>query len=40
VLLEWLEVFGAKDRGSCKIWEIFRDFDGFLECLEWFMTYL
>jgi hypothetical protein len=33
--LEWLEGLGAKDRGSCKVWEFFRDFGGFFECLEW-----
>jgi hypothetical protein len=27
--LKWLEGFGAKNRGSCKIWEFFRDFCGF-----------
>jgi hypothetical protein len=39
-ILEWLELFGAKDRGSCEMWEFFRDCGGFLECLEWFGTYL
>jgi hypothetical protein len=38
--LEWLEGLGAKDRGSCKIWKFLGDFCGFLECLEWFRTYL
>jgi hypothetical protein len=28
--LEWLEGLGVKDRGSCEIWEFFRDFCGFL----------
>jgi hypothetical protein len=27
--LEWLEGFGAKDRGSCGVWEFARDFCGF-----------
>jgi hypothetical protein len=35
---EWLESFGAKEQGSCRVWEIFRDFCGFLERLEWFRT--
>jgi hypothetical protein len=34
-ILEWLEGFGIKDRGSCGVWKIFRDFCGFL---EWFRT--
>jgi hypothetical protein len=38
--LEWLDVLGAKDQGSCKIWGFFRDFSGFLECLEWVRTSL
>jgi hypothetical protein len=38
--LEWLEGLGSKDRDSCKIWEFFRDFCGFFECLVWFRTYL
>jgi hypothetical protein len=38
--LKWLEGVGAKDRGSCRIWDIFRDFCRFLEGLEWFRTYL
>jgi hypothetical protein len=37
--LEWLEGFGAKDKGSCGVWEIFRDFCGILEGLHWFRTY-
>jgi hypothetical protein len=28
-ILEWLEGFGAKDRGSCEIWEFFGDFVDF-----------
>jgi hypothetical protein len=35
--LEWLEGLGAKYRGSCEIWEFFRDFCGFL---EWFRNYV
>jgi hypothetical protein len=31
--LEWLEGLGEKDRGLCKIWEVFRDFSGILEGL-------
>jgi hypothetical protein len=38
--LEWLEGLGAKYKGSCKIWEFFKDFCGFFECLEWFRTYV
>jgi hypothetical protein len=38
--LEWLEGLGANDRGSCEVWGFFRDFGGFLECLEPFRTYL
>jgi hypothetical protein len=34
--LKWLDGLGAKDRGSCEIW----DFCGILEDLEWFRTYL
>jgi hypothetical protein len=26
-------------RGSCEVWGFFRDFGGFLECLERFRTY-
>jgi hypothetical protein len=25
-ILEWLEGFGVKDRGSCGVWKIFRNF--------------
>jgi hypothetical protein len=32
--LKWLEGFGAKDRGSCEIWEFLEIFVDFLECLE------
>jgi hypothetical protein len=39
-ILKWLESFGAKDRGSCKVWGFFGDFGGFLECLEWVGAYL
>jgi hypothetical protein len=38
--LEWLQGRGGNDRGSCEVCECFRDFGGFLECLEWFRTYL
>jgi hypothetical protein len=34
-ILEWLEDLGAKDFSSCEVWEIFGDFCGFLEYLEW-----
>jgi hypothetical protein len=37
--LKWLEGLGAKDRGSCEVWGFFRDFGGFLKCLERFRTY-
>jgi hypothetical protein len=37
--LEWLGVFGTKDRALVKFGN-FWGFCGFLECLEWFMTYL
>jgi hypothetical protein len=38
--LEWLEGLWHKRQGSCRIWEIFGYFYEFLECLEWFGTYL
>jgi hypothetical protein len=38
-ILEWLEGFGVKDRGSCGVWKIFRDFCVLFEGLEWFRTY-
>jgi hypothetical protein len=28
-ILEWLEGFGAKDRGSCEVWGFFGDFVAF-----------
>jgi hypothetical protein len=31
--LEWLEALGAKDRGSCEIWKIFRNFCGIFDGL-------
>jgi hypothetical protein len=37
--LEWFKGFGAKDRGSCRVWEFYRDFCGILDGLEWFRTY-
>jgi hypothetical protein len=37
--LEWLEGLDTKDMGSCKVWEFFGDFGGFLKCLEGFRTY-
>jgi hypothetical protein len=30
--LEWLEGLGVKDRGLCKIWELFKGFCEILEC--------
>jgi hypothetical protein len=38
-IFEWFEGLGAKDRASCEVWRLFKDFGGFLECLERFMTY-
>jgi hypothetical protein len=38
--LKWLEGFGAKDRGSCEIWEIFRDFCGFFGVFRGLRTWL
>jgi hypothetical protein len=39
-ILEWLEDLGAKDFGSCEVWEIFEDFCGFFEYLEWVRSFL
>ncbi|WP_428028756.1 hypothetical protein, partial [Arcobacter sp.] len=33
--LEWLEGLGAKDRGSCEVWDFFGIFGEFLRYLEW-----
>jgi hypothetical protein len=37
ILSGW-EALTQKNRGSCGVWEIFRDFCGFLKRLEWFRT--
>jgi hypothetical protein len=37
--LKWWEGLWPKRQGSCGIWEIFRDFCGIFDGLEWFRTY-
>jgi hypothetical protein len=37
--LEWLEGLGTKDRSPTKFGRFFKEFSGFLECLERFRTY-
>jgi hypothetical protein len=39
-IFEWLEGLGAKDRNPSEVWEFFRNFCAFLECLEWVRTLL
>jgi hypothetical protein len=37
--LEWFEGLGAKNRGSCGVWELYRELCEILDGLEWFRMY-
>jgi hypothetical protein len=37
--LEWFEGLGAKNRGSCGVWELYRELCEILDGLVWFRMY-